>query len=509
MPDQEPYNINDLFGNKIPQSFNPVVFGESPSLQGAFTDNIDPSTIAAGEFIGQNTVQAGYLQSSNFVTGSAGWRLTAAGDFEGNAGTFRGSLVANSIDIPDTTTANSFHVNSSGDTWWGATAIGSAVAKVTKAGAATFTSVNIGGTNIQYTINDNGVFSFGDGNDGAGTADGSTALAGATLAANVYTLTRDVYYTNLTISTGVTIKPSGYRIFCTGTLTMNGTAAITGNGNNGTAGNDGVGQASPGTGGAGGAALADGYLKGSPAGKTGGNGGGGGSGTNGSNGSDGVGGAATSNSIGSNGSAGGTGGNGGDGNARTKGTGGAAGGGATATAANVRPYDPWHVKELLDIGSTGATVKYDNSAGSSSGGGGGGGGGDASGGQGGSGGGGGGSGSGGRILAVYARSIIIGASASIAANGGNGGNGGNGANGVSGNSGGGGGASGGAGGNGGQIIRVYNVLSDLGSVTVSGGTAGTGGTKGTKIGSGSADGSDGVSGNNGSAGTIRNFLISI
>ena len=36
------------------------------------------------------------LQSSNFVTGSAGWRITAEGDFEGSSGTFRGAIAATS-----------------------------------------------------------------------------------------------------------------------------------------------------------------------------------------------------------------------------------------------------------------------------------------------------------------------------------------------------------------------------------------------------------------------------
>ena len=44
------------------------------------------------------------FQSSNFVTGSAGWRITAEGDFEGSSGTFRGAIAATSgtIAIEDT-----------------------------------------------------------------------------------------------------------------------------------------------------------------------------------------------------------------------------------------------------------------------------------------------------------------------------------------------------------------------------------------------------------------------
>lgn len=91
-------------------------------------------------------------QSPNFVSGSVGWRLTPAGDFEANSGTFRGSLEANSIDIPDTVTANSFHVDAQGNAWWGATAVGSAVAKILKDGAATFTNITITGGSVVTSV---------------------------------------------------------------------------------------------------------------------------------------------------------------------------------------------------------------------------------------------------------------------------------------------------------------------------------------------------------------------
>lgn len=58
----------------------------------------------------------------------------------------KGGVSVDYLDIPDTTTANSFHVNTVGDTWWGATTIGSAVAKVEKDGKATFTDIVATGT---------------------------------------------------------------------------------------------------------------------------------------------------------------------------------------------------------------------------------------------------------------------------------------------------------------------------------------------------------------------------
>ena len=63
----------------------------------------------------------------------------------------KGTFTASEIHIPDTVTANSFHADSSGNTWWGSILIGDAVAKVLKTGAATFTSISITGGVIDGT----------------------------------------------------------------------------------------------------------------------------------------------------------------------------------------------------------------------------------------------------------------------------------------------------------------------------------------------------------------------
>ncbi len=346
----------------------------------------------------------------------------------------------------------------------GSLTINSGVASISAAGAAVFKSIQVGGSTTQYTINDNGNYWFGDGSDGAHTTSGNEVLS------------TDKYYTDLTIATGDTLDPGGYRIFVSGTLTLQGTGKIARNGNNGTNGTNGT--ASAGTAGPGGAALADGYLKGSLAGGAGGDGG---TPSNGG-GVEGVSTAAVSNALGNSGKSGGAGGDGG-------GAGGGAGTGGTATAANVKLVANWHLALLLDVSSTGSTVKFTNSASSAGGGGGGA--------AGGGGGGGGGGGSAGGIIAIYAKNIVIGASAAITANGGNAGGGGTGGTGT-----GGGGGGGGGGGNGGIIILVYNSLTNSGSITVTAGTAGLGGLKtGSNL-----DGSNGVAG---STGVIYQFNMSL
>lgn len=72
---------------------------------------------------------------------------------------------------------------------------------------------------------------FGIGNLGNATFDGSTTIFGMVPSGNVYTLTFDQCYANVTVNTGVTINTGGYRLFCTGTLTLSGTAKIHRNGN--------------------------------------------------------------------------------------------------------------------------------------------------------------------------------------------------------------------------------------------------------------------------------------
>jgi hypothetical protein len=142
-----------------------------------------------------------------------------------------------------------------------------------------------------------GLSVYGDGSDGAVTFDGSTTILGIAPASSKYTLTRDIFLASSTINNGVTIITNGFRIFCSGTLTNNGTIQWNGanGGNTGTAGgvtsnasssfNQGVGTSSPGTNGGAGT-TANGSVGATSAvrnfGGAGGSGGGGGSGVGGS-----------------------------------------------------------------------------------------------------------------------------------------------------------------------------------------------------------------------------------
>ena len=134
-----------------------------------------------------------------------------------------------------------------------------------------------------YDVSTSGMSSFGDGNDLASTfADQGTAPTGTTktddtAGATIYRLDRDVYYTTMTVNATVTVNTNGYRIFCSVSLTNNGTISRAGVvGGNGGNGGNGSAVDVGGTAGAAGTAptgLAAGYTLGTFDGRAGGAGG--------------------------------------------------------------------------------------------------------------------------------------------------------------------------------------------------------------------------------------------
>lgn len=295
---------------------------------------------------------------------------------------------------------------------------------------------------------------FGDGSDGDVTISSNT------------TLTRDMFYNNLTISDTFALSPNGFRVYVKQTLTLSGTGnrikAIGGNGGNGASG-----AAGSAGGTAGSAANTAGSLPASLGGKAGSNGKTGGAGA----GTAGVAGDASAFGLGAAGAAGGNGLN-------DTPLGGAGG------ALTVQAYAK-SIHKLLTFGDWNSTTftRFTGHGGSGSGAGG-----DA--GSSGNGGGGGGSGGNGGFLWIAARTITGTGDISVA--GGTGGNGGD----ASGNSG---GAGGGAGGGGGILVILYGVaLGWTGSAVYTGGTGGTGGVD---------TGSDGKPGTNGTTGKYYFFCV--
>ncbi len=267
---------------------------------------------------------------------------------------------------------------------------------------------------LGYTAG-NGI--YGDGSDGVGSVSGTT------------TLTRDMFYSSLTVTSTGTLITSGYRVYVAGTCQVDASGVIHNDGAAGT------------TGGSLGAGAAGGTM----AGGTNGGAGGAAAGSNGTN--------SVANSLGA--AVGGAGGSGSGGAGGTAGTNPA----ASAGSGTLRS---------VPFSAAGYTNGASGNLFARGGSGGGGGGGDGS--QGGGGGGGGGA------LLIAAKTLVN--NGTIRAAGGAGGN----AAGTN--------RGGGGGGGGGLIVLTYNSKSGSGTITAPGGTggsktgtgvAGTAGASGTVI----------------------------
>lgn len=341
---------------------------------------------------------------------------------------------------------------------------------------------------------------FGDGSDGAVEFDGTTVILGLTPSSSIYTLTRDIYLSGgSSIASGVTIKTAGFRIFCTGALTVDGT--IQNNGNVGGDGGDAVADAA-GAAGTVASTLSAGSCPAPVASVAGVAGGAGGTGV-GPNGTAGVNGTATTASIGAvSGVTPAASGAGGDSGATAGGSAGAAGtdGTVTALAATVTGYRSYPFGFFFtSISNAGSIAIIKGNGTPASPGAAGAGAGDATN----KGGGGGGSGANGGNGGYLALAIFdLAGSGVIRTLGGDGGAGGAGGDGVAGNAGGGGGGAGGCGGTGGFLFLITRKLGDWsGTLSVAGGSGGDLGVGGAGQGTGD-DGSAGESGVDGADGVL-------
>jgi hypothetical protein len=69
---------------------------------------------------------------------------------------------------------------------------------------------------------------YGTGMDGDAVLDGSTTVLGMAPSASVYTMTRDMFFDDLTLNASVRLAPNGYRIFVKNVLTFAGNNATIG-----------------------------------------------------------------------------------------------------------------------------------------------------------------------------------------------------------------------------------------------------------------------------------------
>lgn len=342
---------------------------------------------------------------------------------------------------------------------------------------------------------------YGDGSDGAVTADGSTTVTclGAPTS-STYTMTRDCYFTTLTINSSVIVKNAGFRILAqtsitsTGTIRDSGGAGGAGGNASGTNSSTGGTLGSGGTDGVGGSLATPPGVGGGKAGTTGTTG----AGTAGSAGSAGSGATAKLQSVAGAGAAGGNGGTG------SSGAGGTGGAGGTVGAGTVTKDFPHEAIRAACLCSATGNL-YQSTDGNGGGGSGASGGGDGTNNGGGGGGSGGNGGHGGNVVLI-SPTITLNSSSVIDVSGGTGANGGHGGTPTTGNCGGGGGGAGGSGGNAGVIARVYQTLTNNGTDTITGGNGGTGGALGSGVGTGTA-GTAGSTGTGGGTGLVFNIQL--
>ena len=113
-----------------------------------------------------NNTQTGFIlgvenATAKFYIGNSTQYL----NWTGSALNIAGSLTASEIHIPNEITANSFHVDADGNSWWGAATLASSAAKVLNTGAGTFSSLTITGgtvgTNVTIVSTDAGTIEIG------------------------------------------------------------------------------------------------------------------------------------------------------------------------------------------------------------------------------------------------------------------------------------------------------------------------------------------------------------
>lgn len=84
---------------------------------------------------------------------------------------------------------------------------------------------------------------YGTGVDGDATLDGTSTVLGMIPVTNVYSMTSDLYFDDLSINNGVRLAPNGYRIFVKNTLSLGTNSIIGFNAGYATAGSIGQGGA--------------------------------------------------------------------------------------------------------------------------------------------------------------------------------------------------------------------------------------------------------------------------
>ena len=90
-----------------------------------------------------------FMRSENWKPKSVGFYIDGQTGYAEFSNVYvTGGITVSKIDLPDSVTTSSFHVDTSGNTWWGSTVLATAVASITNAGVGTFSNITITGGSI-------------------------------------------------------------------------------------------------------------------------------------------------------------------------------------------------------------------------------------------------------------------------------------------------------------------------------------------------------------------------
>ncbi len=192
------------------------VGGDVDIISGGTSGTVSPGRIyiAGGFGIGANSPGSPVVIYAGFGTGTG-----VGGDLNIRSGAQIGSVSAGTLELD---TGGSGTPGNGGAMTVGvvnaeSVTIGRSGKVVNIAGTLQFSGVAYAGCTLAYGSGLDGALSF---------SVGGATQAGATRSGTIYTLARDIHASSISIADTITVSTVGYRIFCTGTTTFNGSGNI-------------------------------------------------------------------------------------------------------------------------------------------------------------------------------------------------------------------------------------------------------------------------------------------
>lgn len=149
MAEDKEIQFNDIFNAEPGGSLEQRVAILEELMNSHSHDGRTSSTI-------RSTMRSANFQVAEGANPGIGWEIKDNGDVTFNEGAFRGNVDVHSLDIPDSTNPLSWHVDTTGNMWWGnsLTYAGASI-KISNAGAAFLSGATITGNITATTLSAN------------------------------------------------------------------------------------------------------------------------------------------------------------------------------------------------------------------------------------------------------------------------------------------------------------------------------------------------------------------